>query len=74
MSEAAGSTRRVMTRLAERHYAHLGPGYVADTRRASFGETGSSRRGQYEGRGEGAPVPLAMRSDQFRSQGYCGLL
>ena len=38
ISETAGSTRQVMTRLAEKHYAHLSPSYVADTVRANFGE------------------------------------
>ena len=45
MSETAGSTRQMMTRLAERHYAHLSPGYVADTVRADFGEMGIVEKG-----------------------------
>jgi integrase len=32
------------TRMTERHYAHLGPSYVAETVRALFAATGFSRR------------------------------
>ena len=54
MSETAGSTRRVMTRLAERHYAHLSPVTVADTVRANFGEAGIVEKGTVR-RSKGGP-------------------
>ena len=31
------------TRMAEKHYAHLSPSYVADTIRQNFRRSGSSR-------------------------------
>ncbi len=45
MSETAGSTRRVVTRLIEKQYAHLSPVTVADTVRANLGEAGIVEKG-----------------------------
>jgi integrase len=40
MAVIAAQLGHADTRMTERHYAHLGPSYVADTVRAAFGNLG----------------------------------
>ena len=40
-------------RMAEKHYAHLSPGTIADTVRANFGEMGIVEMGKVERLGRG---------------------
>ena len=40
MTVIAAQLGHADTRICEKHYAHLGPSYVADTVRAAFGELG----------------------------------
>ena len=40
MGVVAAQLGHADTRMTERHYAHLGPTYVAETVRAAFGDLG----------------------------------